>query len=736
MQPLRLSLEGFGSYREPQEIDFDAVRLACITGSNGAGKSTIFNGISWALLGITPTGDIDQLVSEGEQKAVATLLFRHAGELYRITRTRNRSKTTSASLEHETSDGWVPMAEKGPRAVDAEIAAMIGISKETYAATVLLAQGDSGRFAEADPGARKKILSEILSLDTYSQLAKDARERSAAAKRDVDQAQSRMAEIDGQLAGFDDTKRSYELAAARLIELAPLIVTAENEFKQAEREASAGDSAAERLAVLEGQIDAARAREAARRNGLRNQIDAARAKVTRVESRIADIHSRISSAETADESIAGLSSSRKALEGDLAAADEKLTRIMEAGVAAKSDEERHHADATRLGTDLADESERLKLLSHDESTCFACGQGLDETLRLRMIDDTQARINVLTDEIAAAHQRAVAAGRLRTELREALATANQEKASLGTLSDLDQRIAKAREQAAAMPGLESELTAATTELVGAEDELFGLQESVEDDSDPVTDALVEEADGLADVVAGTLDAVSRAGVLDQQLSKLKQEELSLSIDNGRREERLTVFAGLAEERGRWATSATAAGADAEDFARLAKAFGSDGIPNMIFTGVVEEMERDASEMMERMTGGKFRLELHTETTTKDGSAKGTLDVVIATETGERPYKSLSGGERFRVDLALRVALTRLLTRRSGSTIDFLALDEGWGALDPEGITAMLDELRELHDEFPLVLTITHTPEVAAAFEARFEVERDSDGTSVVHLVAS
>ena len=157
---------------------------------------------------------------------------------------------------------------------------------------------------------------------------------------------------------------------------------------------------------------------------------------------------------------------------------------------------------------------------------------------------------------------------------------------------------------------------------------------------------------------------------------------------------------------------------------------------MIFTGVVDELERDASDMMERMTNGKFRLEFRTETTTKDGNSRGTLDVVIITESGERPYKGLSGGERFRVDLALRVALTRLLTRRSGSTIDFLALDEGWGALDPEGITAMLDELRELHDEFPLVLTITHTPEVAAAFEARFEVERDSDGTSVVTLVAS
>ena len=736
MQPVRLLLEGFGSYREPQEIDFDAVRLACITGSNGAGKSTLFNGISWALLGITPTGDIDQLVSEGEPRAVATLEFRHAGEMYRITRTRNRGKTTSASLEHETELGWVPIAEKGPRAVDAEIGRMIGISKETYAATVLLAQGDSGRFAEADPGARKKILSEILSLDTYAQLAKDARERSNEAKRGLDEAQSRVGEIDSQLSDAEELRLLQKRTVDRMAELSELIAQTDVELKAAEEEATAGTTAAARLDSLESQIDAARAKASERRNDLTRQIASAEGRVSRAEGRIAELLTKIANAETASGLVPALRTQREALEQALVDADRDIANIVESGVAAKAAEERYAGDVARLVAEHDEEAERRRLLDHDSSTCFACGQGLDETLRLRMIEDTDARIADLTSKITEAEELAAEQQQLRSTLRTKLAAANDSKVSLGTLSSLDQRIAQVQEQVSALPGLEAEMTSADAELVGAENELHELHQLIDDDSDPVVDALIEEADGLADVVAGTLDAVSRAGDLSGQLEKMRGEERSLSIDNGRYEERLTVFARLEDEREQWTSKIQSLGADADDFARLAKAFGADGIPNMIFTGVVEEMERDASEMMERMTGGRFRLELHTETTTKDGSSKGTLDVIVATEMGARPYKSLSGGERFRVDLALRVALTRLLTRRSGSTIDFLALDEGWGALDPEGITAMLDELRELHDEFPLVLTITHTPEVAAAFEARFEVERDSDGTSVVHLMAS
>ena len=171
---------------------------------------------------------------------------------------------------------------------------------------------------------------------------------------------------------------------------------------------------------------------------------------------------------------------------------------------------------------------------------------------------------------------------------------------------------------------------------------------------------------------------------------------------------------------------------------LVRAFGQDGVPNLVFAGAALELEHDAADLMEKLTGGRYRLEMRTEKVSKtDGETVEALDVVVIADSGNmRPFARLSGGEKFRVTLVLHTCLTRFLVRRSGSPIEFLGVDEGWGALDPEGIVAMLDALRMLHDEFSLILTITHTPEVAAAFESRYEVEKDADGTSVVELVAA
>ena len=127
------------------------------------------------------------------------------------------------------------------------------------------------------------------------------------------------------------------------------------------------------------------------------------------------------------------------------------------------------------------------------------------------------------------------------------------------------------------------------------------------------------------------------------------------------------------------------------------------MPNLVFAGAAQELERDATDLMDRLTDGRYRLEMRTEKVNKgDGETVETLEIVVVADSGkERPFARLSGGEKFRVTLVLHTSLTRFLVRRSGAPIEFLGVDEGWGSLDPEGIVAMLDALRMLHDEFPL-----------------------------------
>jgi exonuclease SbcC len=68
MIPLKLTLEGFLSYRDETVVDFSEIEVACISGPNGAGKSTLFDAITWALFGKARRNDDDALINDALKK--------------------------------------------------------------------------------------------------------------------------------------------------------------------------------------------------------------------------------------------------------------------------------------------------------------------------------------------------------------------------------------------------------------------------------------------------------------------------------------------------------------------------------------------------------------------------------------------------------------------------------------------------------------------------------------------
>ena len=80
MIPIDLKIEGFLSYLDPVEIDFTGFDLACITGENGAGKSSILDAITWALFGKARRQD-ESLINLNSNKALVSLTFDYEGNL-------------------------------------------------------------------------------------------------------------------------------------------------------------------------------------------------------------------------------------------------------------------------------------------------------------------------------------------------------------------------------------------------------------------------------------------------------------------------------------------------------------------------------------------------------------------------------------------------------------------------------------------------------------------------------
>ncbi|OAT81081.1 AAA family ATPase [Desulfotomaculum copahuensis] len=165
---------------------------------------------------------------------------------------------------------------------------------------------------------------------------------------------------------------------------------------------------------------------------------------------------------------------------------------------------------------------------------------------------------------------------------------------------------------------------------------------------------------------------------------------------------------------------------------LVRAFGRDGIPALIIENAIPELESITNEILGRMTsnGMNLRFETQRELKSVKGAVSETLDIIISDWRGERPYETFSGGEKFRIDFAIRIALSKLLARRAGASLRLLVLDEGIGSQDAEGRERLMEAIAAIEKDFAKVIVISHVEEIKEAFPTRIEVEPGPDGSKV------
>ena len=110
--------------------------------------------------------------------------------------------------------------------------------------------------------------------------------------------------------------------------------------------------------------------------------------------------------------------------------------------------------------------------------------------------------------------------------------------------------------------------------------------------------------------------------------------------------------------------------------------------------------------------------------------KETLDIIISDGAGPREYELFSGGEAFRVNFAIRLALSRVLAQRAGARLQTLVIDEGFGSQDAEGRQRLIEAINLVRPDFKKILVITHLEELKEVFPARIEVEKTPHGSRV------
>ena len=164
---------------------------------------------------------------------------------------------------------------------------------------------------------------------------------------------------------------------------------------------------------------------------------------------------------------------------------------------------------------------------------------------------------------------------------------------------------------------------------------------------------------------------------------------------------------------------------------LVEAFGRSGIQALLIEAALPELEAQANDLLARLTDHRMTLSLETQRQNRRGDVSETLEIRIADELGTRSYELFSGGEAFRIDFALRVALAKLLAARAGAPLRNTLHRRGlWEHRDPSGRERLVEAIQTIQDEFDLILVVTHIEEMKEAFPVRIDVSKDDTGSSL------
>ncbi|MDD5509431.1 MAG: SMC family ATPase [Dehalococcoidales bacterium] len=166
------------------------------------------------------------------------------------------------------------------------------------------------------------------------------------------------------------------------------------------------------------------------------------------------------------------------------------------------------------------------------------------------------------------------------------------------------------------------------------------------------------------------------------------------------------------------------------YQELAQAFGKRGVQALLIESALPEIEMETNQLLSHMTDNRMHVKMETQRGTKSGSVVETLDIKISDELGTRDYEMFSGGEAFRINFAIRIALSRLLARRAGAPLPTLVIDEGFGTQDSIGIEKIKEAITSIQDDFEKILVITHIEELRDAFPTRINVRKTADGSTL------
>jgi exonuclease SbcC len=858
MIPIHLTLSGFLSYRDQVELDFSGLDLACIAGSNGAGKSSLLDAITWSLFGQARKRD-DSLINSSEDLAEVSFIFSYENNIYRVLRTKPRSKTTQLEFHILSSnpdqDGgwrsgtWKALTERTLRDTEARIQETLRLDYDTFINASFFLQGKADQFTQQRPGDRKRILTSILGLETWEIYRGQAGERRRAIENDIQALEGRMHEINAELDEEAARVERLEQLETELKEISAARQVQEDALENI-RQITATIAEQERLVAILAEQSAEAARDleevkarlvqrindrqsyndllsrseeiqAAHTSWLEAREDLARwdevaARFREQEARRQEPLAEIKAAEAAlvqeqtglekqlseiqaeQEQLPSLEAELADLEGRLKDAEHRLARrerLQGELQRAHKEQAEVHAENPRLKADMDKLKERIDRLSAAEGAdCPVCGQPLSQADRHILIDTLNAEGTAMGDRFRANKELLEKSDQRVTELEEQiklLASSDQEVRSTEIArtrltSQIEQRNTNNRrwesEFAPHLAAIESQLSSesfagqARARLAEIDAGLKSIgYDAAAHDAIRKTEAEGRESDkdllALEKARAAIKPLEREIGELEKQISdsetsrvrkqeqhssarealeksrqqapdqlaaenallNMQERENQIRLEVGAAKQKVLVlddlktrYASLDEERNQLSRQVA-------NYRQLERAFSKDGVPALLIEQALPQIESKANQILERLTMGDMAIRFITQAAYKDkkrADLRETLDIQISDSNGVRDYEMFSGGEAFRINFAIRLALSEVLAQRAGARLQLLVIDEGFGSQDALGRQRLIEAISMVRQDFAKILVITHIDELKEHFPNRIEVEKTPRGSSL------
>ena len=701
MIPLKLHISGFLSYRDPVELDFESFDLACISGQNGAGKSSLLDAFTWALFGKARGGDKDALINLQSKAAEVALTFAYEGNIYRVQRTATKGKSTvlefqiaearnsifdnsenqQSNIELSNNVTWHPLTEKSGRETQNRIEQTLRLDYDTFVNASFFLQGKADEFTQKKASERKTVLSNILGLEIWETYKERTADRRKDIEKEIAGIDRSIADIDLELAEEEPRKQKLKSLEADLKRLAAARKTQESALESIRKAAS----------ELDQELAAEKARLDEERRGLKTQLSV----ISDQSSVVSELTGRIEGARKSLTEAEEMLAKRNELEENRNAARDEFASL-------KAENELRKLEMDELKARID------QLESAEGATCPLCGQELSEAHRKSTLKQLQ---------------------------KEGKEKGDRFRANKSRMDELTKVIAEIESQIAKLSNAERERLTLSNSITQWTERIESAQKAVQQ-WETGGAARLKEVESILASEKFAAEVRKPAVSLDEaerSLLELQEQENKKNQEVGGARQLVEVLDSLRARKKGLTLEREEMTQQVARHKTLERAFGKDGVPALLIEQALPQIEAKANDLLDRLSNGTMSIRFATQAEYKDkkrDDLKETLDILISDGAGLRDYEMYSGGEAFRVNFAIRLALSEVLAGRKGARLQTLVIDEGFGSQDALGRQRLIEAINLVKPDFAKILVITHLDELKDAFPTRIEVEKTERGSTV------